>query len=198
MAGLGRKVFTRETLGSAEVNGYLMDQVIMRFPSASARSAVIPTPSEGMHTYLDDAGRVEFFNGAGWESLEVAAQDRVPFTSTGSVGNTNALHATVTIPAVSVPTKVTLLASGKGGFAAAARTMRWEFDTLPASVTGVTEDEDVSTDITLGATEWGALTATLEMDVPAGVAPTFRTIMRSDGNAYNRGSVLWTRMRRAT
>lgn len=69
MSGLGRKVFVRERLTSADVNGFLMDQTVMRFASASARAAEIASPSEGMVTYLDDQNALEFHTGTGWERL---------------------------------------------------------------------------------------------------------------------------------
>lgn len=73
MAGLGRKLFTRETLSSAEVQGYLMDQAVMRFPSAATNAAQNPSPSQGMVAYLDDAdkwyGRVGVGSGF-WRPLD--------------------------------------------------------------------------------------------------------------------------------
>lgn len=52
--GLGRKVFGSETLSSAEVQGFLMDQVVMQFDSAAQRDVAIPAPVDGMCTYLRD------------------------------------------------------------------------------------------------------------------------------------------------
>lgn len=59
MAGKGRKVWGRETLASADLQDYLQDQVVMRYPSASARAAAIPTATEGMASYLDDVNALE-------------------------------------------------------------------------------------------------------------------------------------------
>lgn len=68
MAGLGRKVFTRGTLSSADVNGYLMDQTVPVFASAAARDAAIPSPSEGMHCYLLSVHRRYRYTSAGaWQ-----------------------------------------------------------------------------------------------------------------------------------
>lgn len=64
MAGLGRKLFTRGTLSSGDVQGYLMDQSVMVFPSASARAGDISTPTEGMVSYLKDVKRLEVYEGA--------------------------------------------------------------------------------------------------------------------------------------
>lgn len=83
MAGLGRKVFTvGEILTAANVNGYLMDQAVMVFDSAAARSSAIPTPSEGMVTYRKDGKIVEQYNSSAWAPVGVDS-----FTTTGTAGN---------------------------------------------------------------------------------------------------------------
>ena len=70
MAGLGRKVFTAgEVLEASEVNGYLMDQAVMVFADSAARTAAIPSPTEGMLTYLQDTNALEVFTGAVFEAV---------------------------------------------------------------------------------------------------------------------------------
>jgi hypothetical protein len=65
MAGLGRQVFTAgEVLTAADVNGYLMDQTVMVFADATARTAAISAPSEGMVTYLSDTNALEYYDGS--------------------------------------------------------------------------------------------------------------------------------------
>ena len=67
MSGLGRKVFTAgEVLAAADVNGYLMDQSVMLFADAAARTAAIATPSEGMPSYLIDTSSFEIYDGSAW------------------------------------------------------------------------------------------------------------------------------------
>jgi len=67
MAGLGRKVFeANEVLTAADVNGYLMDQSVMVFDDATARTAAIGTPTEGMASYLKDIDALELFDGSSW------------------------------------------------------------------------------------------------------------------------------------
>jgi hypothetical protein len=84
MAGLGRKVFTRETLTSGDVNGYLMDQTVMRFASASARSTAIPSPTEGMITWLDDSNRIDGYDGGAWQPMAHTAWQYVEGSFSGS------------------------------------------------------------------------------------------------------------------
>lgn len=64
--GLGRKIFTRETLKSADVNGYLMDQVVAIFPSTAARLAAWDSPDKGSLSYLRDVERHDEFRGSAW------------------------------------------------------------------------------------------------------------------------------------
>jgi hypothetical protein len=79
VAGLGRKTFTAgEVLTATNVQGYLMDQTVMVFASASARSTAIPTPSDGMFAYLSDTQGLFFYNGS--------ASAWTPFTAGGGAG----------------------------------------------------------------------------------------------------------------
>ena len=69
MAGSGRKTFTAGEVPSAsDVNGYLMDQMVMNFAGTAARASAIPTPSEGMVTHIG-GGTVEVYDGSAWVTL---------------------------------------------------------------------------------------------------------------------------------
>ena len=89
MAGLGAKKFaTNSLLSSSDVNGYLADQVIMRFATSVARDAAFggagePTLAEGMTCYLDDTNVLQSYNGSAWVS--VAASSTVANVSPGLV-----------------------------------------------------------------------------------------------------------------
>jgi hypothetical protein len=70
VAGLGYKQFTAgEVLQASEVNGYLMDQAVMVFASSAARASALPSPSEGMLTYLKDTDAVEVFSGSNFVAV---------------------------------------------------------------------------------------------------------------------------------
>jgi hypothetical protein len=71
MAGLGYKDFTvGQVLTSAQVDGYLMQQTIMRFASASARTTALSgVLAEGMFSYLDDTNATEYYDGSSWVSI---------------------------------------------------------------------------------------------------------------------------------
>tara|TARA_R110000764_G_scaffold133431_2_gene221529 strand:+ start:2083 stop:2460 length:378 start_codon:yes stop_codon:yes gene_type:complete len=67
LSGLGRKVFTAgEVLAAADVNGYLMDQSVMVFANAAARTAAISSPAAGMMTFLVDVAAVNVYDGSAW------------------------------------------------------------------------------------------------------------------------------------
>ena len=58
----GRKTFTAgEVLQAADVNDYLMDQSVMVFAGTAARGSAIPSPTEGMVTYLEDADELQVY-----------------------------------------------------------------------------------------------------------------------------------------
>lgn len=66
MAGSGFKTFvTGEVLTSTDVNGYLMQGVLV-FASAAARDAAITAPTEGMYCYLKDTNVTYYYDGAAW------------------------------------------------------------------------------------------------------------------------------------
>lgn len=70
MAGLGKKTFTAgSVLTASDVNGYLMEQSVMVFASAAARSSAIPSPSAGMVTYLTDVNQMQAYNGTAFVAV---------------------------------------------------------------------------------------------------------------------------------
>ena len=69
MAGLGFKTFTAgEVLTAANVNGYLMQGVLV-FDDATARTSAIGTPTEGMVAYLKDTNATEYYDGSAWQGI---------------------------------------------------------------------------------------------------------------------------------
>jgi len=65
-AGLGFKTFTTgEVLSASDVNGYLM-QGILVFASEAARNAAITSPQEGQFAYLKDTNTTTYYTGSAW------------------------------------------------------------------------------------------------------------------------------------
>ena len=72
-AGLGFKTFTTgEVLSAANVNGYLMQGVLV-FADAAARTAAVTSPQEGQYSYLKDTNSTEYYDGANWVALSGAS-----------------------------------------------------------------------------------------------------------------------------
>jgi len=129
MAGLGHKVWTQETVSVANVQGYLQDQTVEKFASAAARTAALPSPTEGMVSYLADVDRLDWYNGTTWSPVlpRGVARYTAPGTSisagggneTGSGGITALSNFTLYRPAVILAT-YTFRASGSGALASCA------------------------------------------------------------------------------
>jgi hypothetical protein len=81
-AGLGFKTFTTgEVLSAANVNGYLM-QGILVFASAAARDAAITSPQEGQFAYLKDTNVTTYYTGSAWANIDTTGMTN-PMTTTG-------------------------------------------------------------------------------------------------------------------
>lgn len=68
MAGAGYKLFsTGDVLTATDVNTYLMQQTVMVFDDAAARTtALTGVVAEGMLSYLKDTNIVEVYDGSNW------------------------------------------------------------------------------------------------------------------------------------
>lgn len=79
MAGLGAKLWvSSESVTAANLNGYIQDQVVMRFADEATRTAAFggagePTLAEGMMSYLMDSNSVQVYNGSAWVAISGAA-----------------------------------------------------------------------------------------------------------------------------
>ena len=83
----GRKNFVAgEILTAADVNSFLMDQSVMVFDDSAARGSAIPTPTEGMVTYLKSDDQVTVFDGAAFKPVGglVAVKSAIRTTPTSA------------------------------------------------------------------------------------------------------------------
>jgi hypothetical protein len=81
-AGLGFKTFaTGDVLSAGDVNGYLMQGVLV-FASAAARDAAITSPQEGQFAYLKDTNVTTYYTGSAWSNLDTTGMTN-PMTTTG-------------------------------------------------------------------------------------------------------------------
>ena len=82
-AGLGYKEFTTgDVLTAADANGYLASQVVMVFADATARTAAITSPQEGMISYLKDTNATQYYSGSAWVTIGGSAS---PLTTKGDL-----------------------------------------------------------------------------------------------------------------
>lgn len=127
MAGQGFKTFTiAEVLTAADVNGYLMQQAVMRFADDAARGSALGTAvgtavplAEGMVSYVEDAKQIQVYDGTGWiapsappPGIGSNVVQTVTTTATNTSSNTFVNTAcTATITPSSATSKVLALVS---------------------------------------------------------------------------------------
>jgi hypothetical protein len=92
-AGLGSKTFTTgEVLSAGDVNGYLMQGVLV-FASAAARTSAIASPQEGQYSYLKDTNATEYYDGAAWVSASGASGSQTSIASGSLTGSSVTLSS---------------------------------------------------------------------------------------------------------
>jgi hypothetical protein len=103
-----RKIFVAgEILTAADVNSNLMDQAVMVFDDATARTTAIPSPIEGMVTYLASTKSLDKRVGSSW----IPASNG--FTASATI---TATDASWPVPSLASPiVKVTVIGGGGGG-----------------------------------------------------------------------------------
>jgi hypothetical protein len=122
-----RKIFVAgEILTAADVNTNLMDQAVMVFDDSAARGSAIPTPSEGMVTYLSDVNALEVYTGAAFvpaasgatlgagSILQVVSTTKADTFSTTSTTFTDVTGLTATITPRSTSSKIMIFATLTG------------------------------------------------------------------------------------
>ena len=101
-AGLGFKTFTTgEVLTAADVNGYLMQGVLV-FASAAARNAAITSPQEGQFAFTKDTNGLWYYDGAAW-------------VASGATGDIEGVTAGVGITGGGTSGTVTITTNQPGG-----------------------------------------------------------------------------------
>ena len=102
-AGLGFKTFnTGDVLSAADVNGYLMQGVLV-FADATARDAAITSPQEGQFAYTKNNDSLWYYSGSAW----VASGATGDITEVAAGTGISVASGTGPIPTVSIDTAVT-------------------------------------------------------------------------------------------
>jgi hypothetical protein len=113
VAGQGFKDFVvGEVLTSSDVDGFLMQQSVMRFADDGARGSALGTAvgtavplAEGMVAYLDDVDQVQVYDGAAWKALGglVAVKSAI---FTGTQTNSTAARANFAVTDLTITHEV--------------------------------------------------------------------------------------------
>jgi hypothetical protein len=94
-----------QILTAAEMN-VVSDATVMTFAGTAARGSAIPSPSEGMMSYLEDVDRLQVYNTA-WQDVQTG------FTAGTAITATN---ASFSVPSLRSPiVRVTVIGAGGGG-----------------------------------------------------------------------------------
>ncbi len=136
-AGLGFKTFTTgEVLTAADVNGYLMQGVLV-FATEAARNSAITSPQEGQFAFTKDTNSLWYYTGSAWAASGATGDIEGVTAGTGISGGGTSGTVTITN---SMATEITAkgdLIVGTGNAA---------FDNLPVGTNGhiLTADSTVS------------------------------------------------------
>lgn len=118
-----REVFVAgQVLTAAELN-VVSDQSVMVFAGTAARGSAIPSPTEGMVTYLEDADELQVYTtawgGVGGKILQVLSTTKNDTFSTSSTSFVDLTGLSVSITPSSTASKILVLvdlhASNSGG-----------------------------------------------------------------------------------
>lgn len=156
----------------------------------AARDALLEV--EGLGVFVTSTGATYRYTTGAWVGTSAFASGAFSINTTKVA--TNTVLANITVPAASVPTRITFTAIGRGGFDTVARDFNWAADNFPGSATNLVLADGDSSQNTAGAAEFVAVTTSVTYDLPAGVAATLRLTLHSTGPVYNRGAVTWVRV----
>lgn len=173
---MGRKVWAKaEVVNAADINTYLMNQANMTFATAAARTTAIPSPTQGMVTWRNDAAgpiKLEYYNGSAWTA----------FTFTAPAGTTPNLSS---YASTASPTVASGTAPGSFG--------SWtSVGTVPAGVThlagiqGIVATADCVLELSLN----GGTTVIARVPVSSAAARTVRLLPR----AFTAGATISARV----
>ena len=108
-APLGWKDFASgDVLTAADMDGYVMAQIIAVFADATARDAAITSPQEGQHAWLKSDNSLYFYTGSAWEASPVGDITGVTAgTAMSGGGASGAVTVNVDVQSASVVTATT-------------------------------------------------------------------------------------------
>jgi len=136
-AGLGFKTFTTgEVLTAADVNGYLMQGVLV-FATEAARNSAITSPQEGQFAFTKDTNSLWYYSGSAWVASGATGDIEGVTAGTGISGGGTSGTVTITNDMATTITASGDIVVGTGS---------GTYDNLPIGTTGqiLTADTTVS------------------------------------------------------
>ena len=136
-AGLGFKTFTvGEVLTAADVNGYLMQGVLV-FASEAARNSAITSPQEGQFAFTKDTNSLWYYTGSAWVASGATGDIEGVTAGVGITGGGTSGTVTITNDMATTITASGDIVVGTGS---------GTYDNLPIGTTGqiLTADTTVS------------------------------------------------------
>lgn len=105
------KQFTNGSpLPASDLNTFLMDQSVMTFANATARTEALPTPKEGMVTWLEDSNRLDVWSGSAWILVNDNAAS-VPLSTVTTAGDLIVGTGNATVGRIGIGTNGQILTS---------------------------------------------------------------------------------------
>jgi len=146
-AGLGFKTFaTGDVLSAADVNGYLMQGVLV-FASEAARNAAITSPQEGQFAYTKDNNSLWYYTGSAWAASGATGDIEGVTAGVGISGGGTSGTVTITN---SMATEI----AAKGDLIAGTGSQTFDNLTVGANNTILTADSSTATGL-----KWAAAAA---------------------------------------
>jgi hypothetical protein len=147
-AGQGFKTFTTgEVLTAADVNGYLMQGVLV-FASAAARDAAITSPQEGQFAFTKDTNGLWYYDGAAWVASGATGDIEGVTAGVGISGGGTSGTVTITN---SMATEI----SAKGDLVVGTGSQTFDNLTVGANNTVLTADSSTATGLKWAAAAGG-------------------------------------------
>lgn len=105
------KVFANgNPLPASDLNTYLMNQAVISFANSTARSTAIPTPVEGMLTYLEDTNAYEGWTGSAWVNINDNSGS-IPLSTVTTAGDLIVANGNASVTRLGIGTNGQVLSS---------------------------------------------------------------------------------------
>lgn len=185
---------TGDVLTAAAANGYLASQTVMVFANATARTAAITTPYEGMVSYLKDTDAIQYYSGTAWVSVGgggggggkvlqvVNATYSTNATSSSSTMADTGLTASITPSASTSKILVIATQAGCGKYASSSASALGLM--LRRNTTDLVRFEDIATYTGTAVENYVGSCSVSYLDSPATTSSTtYKTQFRNSGGA---------------